>query len=72
MELCAPGKVKMILSGPPCRTVSRMRSLQPGPPPLRTRDGEERFGRKNLPQVLLDKVDGGSLAADVPALHGRG
>ena len=36
----------------------RMRSLQPGPPPMRTRDGEERFGRKNLPQVLLDKVDG--------------
>ena len=58
MELCASGKVKMIIGGPPCRTVSRMRSLQPGPPPLRTRDGEERFGRKNLCQVLLDKVDG--------------
>ena len=45
LRLCLSGKVRMILAGPPCRTVSRLRHTQPGPPPLRTRFGATRFGR---------------------------
>ena len=47
-ELCQTGKVKAILAGPPCRSVSRLRHTMPGPPPLRTRWGETRFGLEGL------------------------
>ena len=35
--------VDVILGGPPCRTVSKLRFRRPGPPPLRARSGPERF-----------------------------
>ena len=41
-ELCERG-VDVILGGPPCRTVSKLRFRQPGPPPLRARSGPERL-----------------------------
>ena len=56
LHLCLSGKVKMILAGPPCRTVSRLRHTQPGPPPLRTRFGATRFGRDNLSDQLRSMV----------------
>ena len=56
LHLRLSGKVKMILAGPPCRTVSRLRHTQPGPPPLRTRFGATRFGRDNLSDQLRSMV----------------
>ena len=56
LHLCLSGKVRMILAGPPCRTVSRLRHTQPGPPPLRTRFGATRFGRDNLSDQLRSMV----------------
>ena len=53
-------KVIGIIGGPPCRTVSRLRLIQPGPPVLRSRTGEGRFGLEGLsPQDQL-KTDGDS------------
>ena len=40
--------IAAIIGGPPCRTVSRLRNNQPGPPPLRSRSGEGRFGIDGL------------------------
>ena len=45
-DLCQSGKVEAFLGGPPCRSVSALRHRQPGPPPVRKREGEERFGIK--------------------------
>ena len=43
------GKVEMFLMGPPCRTVSAARHTEDGGPrPLRSREGDERFGLKGL------------------------
>ena len=42
------GVVDALVGGPPCRTVSRARFRQPGPPPLRARYGPERFGLSGL------------------------
>ena len=42
------GKVKGILGGPPCRTMSRSRARSPGPRVLRARHGIERFGLEGL------------------------
>ena len=47
-ELCESGKVDAVLGGPPCRTVSKLRFRRPGPPPLRSREGPERFGLAGL------------------------
>ena len=47
-EMCMSGVVDALLGGPPCRTVSRARFRQPGPPPLRARYGPERFGLSGL------------------------
>ena len=47
-ELCESGKVDAVLGGPPCRTVSKLRFRRPGPPPLRSRTGPERFGLTGL------------------------
>ena len=60
-ELCESGRVRFLLAGPPCRTVSRLRSSAPGPPPLRSREGECRFGLGGLSaarrrQVVDDTV----------------
>ena len=57
-ELCQTGKVKAILAGPPCRSVSRLRHTMPGPPPLRTRWGETRFGLEGLSDQLKALVEG--------------
>eukprot|EP00435_Cladocopium_sp_Y103_P057857 s294_g20.t1 len=46
--LCQLGTVAVIMGGPPCRSVSRLRHTQPGPPPLRSRFGPERFGLHHL------------------------
>ena len=52
--------IAAIIGGPPCRTVSRLRSNQPGPPPLRSRFGEGRFGLENLCWADQLKTDGDS------------
>lgn len=57
-ELCEGGGVDCVLGGPPCRTVSKLRHRQPGPPPLRTREGPERFGIQSLPGELLEQAWG--------------
>ena len=47
--MAATGKVKLWLSGPPCRTVSALRCKEDeGPPQLRTRLGPQRFGIEGL------------------------
>ena len=53
-ELCMSGRVDALIGGPPCRTVSRLRFSQPGPPPLRARYGLERFGLDSLTQAQHD------------------
>ena len=55
--LCQLGTVVAILGGPPCRSVSRLRHTQPGPPPLRSRFGVERFGFDHLEPWLQRRVD---------------
>ena len=51
------GTVQAILGGPPCRTMSRLRYRQPGPPPLRTRLGANRFGFDGLDPQLQQRVE---------------
>ena len=56
-ELCDGGSIDAMLLGPPCRTLSRMRyNGGGGPPPLRSRYGEERFGFKNLDEFWRNRV----------------
>ena len=55
-ELACAGKVVGILGGPPCRTTSRLRQRQPGPPPLRGRDGL-RFHLEGLSTWDLHRVN---------------
>ena len=38
LEIADGGTLRALLGGPPCRTMSRLRYRQPGPPPLRGRD----------------------------------
>ena len=47
-QLCMEGKVTGVVGGPPCRSVSVCRYQRPGPEPLRSRGGGERFGLKGL------------------------
>ena len=49
-QLCQSGRVRGVYAGPPCRTVSLLRFQQEegGPRPLRAREGEERFGLRDL------------------------
>ena len=56
MDLCESGRVEALLGGPPCRTVSKLRFRSPGPPPVRTRHGPERFGLKDLSSNLHESV----------------
>ena len=46
-----------IVGGPPCRTVSRLRNIQPGPAPLRW---ENRFGLPSMSQTSKLKTDSDS------------
>ena len=48
-----------IIGGPPCRSVSRLRHLSPGPRPVRGR-GEKRFGLDELTNPELSLVHGDS------------
>ncbi|CAE7940779.1 RE1, partial [Symbiodinium sp. KB8] len=51
LDLALSGKVKTVFGGPPCRTFSALRARGPddgGPRPLRTREGDERWGRGDL------------------------
>eukprot|EP00439_Symbiodinium_sp_Y106_P031339 s1882_g3.t1 len=55
----APGKIKMIFGGPPCRTFSALRNLAKedgGPRPLRDREGEGRWGRRDLSEWEIWRV----------------
>lgn len=52
--------VAAVVGGPPCRTVSRLRNLRPGPPTLRGRVGDSRFGLENLSEQDQAKTDGDS------------
>ena len=56
--LAGSGKVSAVIGGPPCRSVSRMLEKQPGPPRLRGRDGEGRFGLPMLTEAQQQKTDG--------------
>ena len=53
-ELCEKGNVDALIGGPPCRTVSKLRFRQPGPPPLRARSGPERFALADLSDVFRE------------------
>eukprot|EP00913_Durusdinium_trenchii_P001700 g1572.t1 len=53
-DMCERGAVDVVLGGPPCRTVSKLRFRQPGPPPLRARSGPERFALENLSDALRE------------------
>ena len=52
LDLALSGKIKMVFGGPPCRTFSALRNVavegMEGPRPLRERDGDGRWGRKDL------------------------
>lgn len=49
--------VVAVVGGPPCRSISRLRNIAPGPPPLRGRL-EERFGLVGLSKENQVKADG--------------
>ena len=53
-EVCEKGTVDVILGGPPCRTVSKLRFRRPGPPPLRARNGPERFALNDLSDSMRE------------------
>ena len=56
------GCVAAIVAGPPCRTWSRLRRLDDeGPPPLRSREGSERFGFHDLDPQHRQMVQGDTL-----------
>lgn len=56
--LAGSGKVIAVIGGLPCMSVSRMLEKQPGPPRLRGRDGEDRFGLPMLTEAQQQKTDG--------------
>ena len=61
LEIADGGALRALLGGPPCRTMSRLRYRQPGPPPLREREGPGRFGLPNLDPVLKQQVEDDTL-----------
>ena len=56
-ELASADKLVGIAGGPPCRTVSRLRMRQPGPPPLRNRGHTSRWGLESLSPSDQRKTD---------------
>ena len=61
LEIADGGTLRALLGGPPCRTMSRLRYRQPGPPPLREREGPGRFGLPGLDPVLKQQVEDDTL-----------
>ena len=57
-EVCEKGVVDVVLGGPPCRTVSKLRFRRPGPPPLRARKGPERFALSDLSDAMRELAFG--------------
>ena len=62
-QLCQSGRVRGVYAGPPCRTVTLLRFQQEegGPPPLRAREGPERFGLPWLTEKQQEEADGDSV-----------
>ena len=56
LKLARTGKVRAILGGPPCRTVSACRTRSPGPRPVRSE--EEPYGKKGLTLYEREMVYG--------------
>ena len=56
-ELASADTLLGIIGGPPCRTVSRLRMRQPGPPPLRGRGMDDRWGLAGLAPSQQKKTD---------------
>ena len=67
LQLAVQGKIRFLLAGPPCRTVSALRqrgsgeNSDGGPGIVRKRTGTERFGIKGLESSALDVVEGDTL-----------
>ena len=57
LDIADRGNLCALLGGPPCRTMSRLRYRQPGPPPLREREGPYRFGLPQLDRHLQKQVE---------------
>ena len=57
LDIADSGTLCTLLGGPPCRTMSRLRYRQPGPPPLREREGPYRFGLPQLDRHLQKQVE---------------
>ena len=57
LDIADSGTLCTLLGGPPCRTMSRLRYRQPGPPPLREREGPYRFGLPQLDRYLQKQVE---------------
>ena len=57
LDIADSGSLCTLLGGPPCRTMSRLRYRQPGPPPLREREGPHRFGLPQLDRYLKKQVE---------------
>ena len=55
-QLAAQGRIAGVIGGPPCRTISHLRSEDGGPPPLRERKGQARYGIKTLSKGDAYKV----------------
>ena len=56
-ELASADMLLGVIGGPPCRTVSRLRMRQPGPPPLRGRGMDDRWGLAGLAPSEQRKTD---------------
>ena len=57
-DLAIQGKIDLWISGPPCRSTSVARHRPDGgPPPLRSRNGQGRFGLPTLDQSQQEKTD---------------
>ena len=61
MELAEKGVIHAVVGGPPCRTMSKLRFQQPGPPSLRSRDGPGRFGLEDLTEWQQEQVKGDTI-----------
>ena len=56
-SLAKSGRVIAVIGGPPCRSVSRLLEQRPGPPRLRGRSDESRFGLAHLTDAQQQKAD---------------